>query len=1107
MSTSSPSLFDQHGSFDQQKRPAAALVVALLAGVLAVLGAIALPFLPVKERTAVLSWPGQSAGNTVVGNTNAPLLSYFPESLDLRVPCRIVAEAAARPVDSTLFSTIPTSSSLATTRGLVVQVAGPEGARSLRVVVRGETLLAAPAAKFADPGCQALVVRANRSETVVEAQGAPGAALVRRGTNLRPQIDGFYTDLSGMRGDEALAGLSANAVVDTRFLTAPTALKLGVLVATVVLLLVSLVALALIDRRGPKSRRVPWRRLFAVRPVDAVVAAALAIWHVIGANTPDDNYLATMARAAGGDGYIANYYRYFGAPDDPVGWFYQVIRLMTETGAASPWLRLPALFVNFGTWIVLSRFVLPRLLRNSSKPAALIGGWSAALVFLCFVFAYDNGLRPEPWIAFGVLGVWALVEHAVTARRLLPLGFAGILASLTLTCGPTGAMVYFTGILAARPLLRLAKGKAARLGSGESRARTILAWGAILAPIVAAFCAVSLIGFWRISYGAFRAATTAKIVVGPYLHWYEEIARYQGLMGFSPDGAFSRRFPMLLTLLLLLVVAGTLWRAAITARLGRHSRLDLRIAPTRRLVGLTFVGLLCLMLTPTKPTHHFGAFAGLGAAAVATGVGAVLAISTARTRALFAAALLFLIGLTYTAPNDWWYPAGYGAPFRTTAIRFGVSLGTVFYYLGGLALAVAFFLHLFGNGGRLERILLERRLVASGILLGAVLTVVVELGATSVQALTVHYSSAARNISAVTGGDKCGLADTVLVDTDPQKSILTPASDAGSASDVLLGAGARGFAITTPQDQGTATLLAQANLPDVGPTVDPMHPVPPADPADLVGFGLDPKATPLVISATGQSFGPVTTGAGPANPAPPFAELTSGWYRLPEDTALVTLAAVGYFPTSAVRLEFSPANERDPRGPVIPMVAANPAPGWRDLRLGDIPKNAKAVRVTVRLDLPGPSQWIALTPPRAPKPVTLQQAIGRTDPVFADWEDGLGFPCMRPFGYRNGIVELPKYRISPDRVTDAAFHPWMDAYGGGPLGVVESMTHAVTLPTYLRGALAVDWGKAQRLVPRAQGGPPDVTTRTVTRSGLANPGPLGSGVAGSSWEVDPSKLH
>ncbi|WP_040585818.1 arabinosyltransferase domain-containing protein [Segniliparus rugosus] len=1098
MSTSSLS------SPDQPKRPPAALVVALLAGVLAVLGAVAVPFLPVKERTAALTWPSR-----VVGNTNAPLLSYFPESFDLRVPCRVVADKAAAPGDTTIFSTIPASSSLATTRGLVVRVVGPEGARSLQVVLRGETLVTADAAKFADPGCQALVVRSTRSETAVEAHGAPAVSVHRTGANLRPQIVGFYTDLSGARDDQALAGLRANAVVDSRFLTEPTPLKLGVLVATSVLLLISLIALALGDRRGPSRRPIPWRLLLTPRPADAVVASALAVWHVIGANTPDDNYLATMARASKDGGYIANYYRYFGAPDDPVGWFYQIIKLMTETGVSSPWLRLPTLFVNLGTWIVLSRFVLPRLLRQTSKAAALIGGWSAALVFLCFVLAYDNGLRPESWIALGVLGTWALVEHGITARRLLPIGLAGITASATLTCGPTGAMVYFTAILAARPLLRLFKEKAARLMPGSGRGHVVFAYAAILAPIAAAFCSVSLIGFWRISYGAFRAATAAKIVVGPRLHWYEEIARYQGLMGFSPDGAFSRRFPMLIMLLVLVVVAGILWRAAITARLGRHARLDLRVGPTRRIVGLTFVGLLCLMLTPTKPTHHFGAFAGLGAAVVAAGAAAVLAIATARTRAVYAAALLFLIGLTYTAPNDWWYPAGYGAPFRTTAIRFGVSLGTVFYYLGGLALAVAFFLHLFGNGGRLGRVLLDRRFIASGILIGALLTLVVELGATSVQAATVSYSTGARSVSAVAGRGECGLADAVLVDTDPQKSILRPVSDSGSAADALLGEGARGFAITTPHDQNTESLLAQANLPDVGPTVDPLHPVPPADPADLIGFGLDPKATPLVISATGQS-------AGAAGAVPPLAELTSRWYRLPENPALITLAAVGYFPTSAVQLEFSPASGGDlhddpsknkAQGPSVAMIAADRAPGWRDLRLGDIPKNAKAVRVKVRLDLPGPSQWIALTPPRVPKLATLQQVVGRTDPVFADWEDGLGFPCMRPFGYRNGVIELPKYHISPDRVTDSAFRPWMDAFGGGPGGIVESVAHAVTMPTYLKGALGVDWGKAQRLIPREQGLPAEVTTETVTRSGLANPGPLGSGVAGSSWETDPSKLH
>ena len=48
------------------------------------------------------------------------------------------------------------------------------------------------------------------------------------------------------------------------------------------------------------------------------------------------------------------------------------------------------------------------------------------------------------------------------------------------------------------------------------------------------------------------------------------------------------------------------------------------LGPTRRLVGVAFASLLLLMFTPTKFTHHFGVFAGFGAA-----VGAVVAIAVA----------------------------------------------------------------------------------------------------------------------------------------------------------------------------------------------------------------------------------------------------------------------------------------------------------------------------------------------------------------------------------------------------------------------------------------------------------------------------------------------
>lgn len=73
----------------------------------------------------------------------------------------------------------------------------------------------------------------------------------------------------------------------------------------------------------------------------------LALWHVFGANTSDDGYLLGMARVSEHSGYMANYFRWFGVPEAPFGWYYDVLALFAKVSTASMWMRLPALIDLF----------------------------------------------------------------------------------------------------------------------------------------------------------------------------------------------------------------------------------------------------------------------------------------------------------------------------------------------------------------------------------------------------------------------------------------------------------------------------------------------------------------------------------------------------------------------------------------------------------------------------------------------------------------------------------------------------------------------------------------------------------------------------------------
>ena len=115
-------------------------------------------------------------------------------------------------------------------------------------------------------------------------------------------------------------------------------------------------------------------------------------------------------------------------------------------------------------------------------------------------------------------------------------------------------------------------------------------------------------------------------------------------------------------------------------------------------------------------------------------------------------------------------------------------------------------------------------------------------------------------------------------------------------------------------------------------------------------------------------------------------------------------------------------------------------PAWRNLRvpLSAIPSRGHAgARSSPPTRTWRPQHWIAVTPPRIPQLQTLQDVVGREDPVLLDWLVGLAFPCQRPFGHQNGVTEVPKWRILPDRFGAEANSPVMDYLGGGPLGITE----------------------------------------------------------------------
>ena len=113
---------------------------------------------------------------------------------------------------------------------------------------------------------------------------------------------------------------------------------------------------------------------------------------------------------------------------------------LASVSTAGVWMRLPATLAGIGCWLIISHWVLRRLGPGRGGLAAnRVAVFTAGAVFVAAWLPFNNGLRPEPLIALGVLVTWMLVERAIALRRLAPAAVAIIVAMLTATLAPQGS--------------------------------------------------------------------------------------------------------------------------------------------------------------------------------------------------------------------------------------------------------------------------------------------------------------------------------------------------------------------------------------------------------------------------------------------------------------------------------------------------------------------------------------------------------------------------------------------------------------------------------------------------------------------------------------------
>lgn len=1021
--------------------------LAIVLGLFAAACAISYPFLPIVQDTAKITWPAGSDTRPV----NAPLTGYWAQDLRVDVPCATIRSVEGRePGGGMLFSTIPGARS---ENGAGMQLRVQNGV--LSAFSRGQQVARQP---LPATGCD-VQFDSTATHTTLRVAGTP---VYDSGGDVRPRVVGIYTDITSVK--DPIKGLNVAITTDTRYQSSPTGLKVAIGVFGVLSLIGCLIAVNRLDakgaRRAPRWAPVGWWKLTAR---DVTVFGVLGAWVIIGPVTSDDGYILTMARVADQVGYLTNYHRWFGVAEAPFGWNDHIYQLMAQVSTVPPWIRLPSFLLGLISWLLISREVMPRLgtqVRNSRAAS-----WAAATVFLVWWMPFNNGVRPEPWAALGSLIALCAVERTLVTRRLLPLCLGLIGAAFALAATPTALIAVAPFLVAARPLFHMLRSRARDGG-----------WLPVLGPIAAAGFIVLIVVFVDQTFATITEATRLRSVVGPNDPWYGELSRYELLFANSADGSMTRRFPVLL----LILCTGT----CLVVLLRRSRIQGAALGPARRLIGTTALFFLLLALTPTKWTHHFGAFAAVGSAMAAL---TALATSTTvlrskRNRAAFTAGLLVVAALAATGPNAYWFVSGIGVPwFDKAPSVHGFHLSTVLLLAAAVAAVIAFVENVRAQRPGLPPPVTERR--GRALRLGSMSLVVVcgivvgfefaSMGK-AIQKQAGSYSLGAANVAHLFG-KSCNLSDHVMVEKDPVSSVLKTVN-----------------VPTVPDKQAIPNPALPAANEDNGKTETGFH-------TDPKGDGGDPLSGPPhgFTTATVPMWSSYHDAKGPTG------RLRTDWYALPADHANAQLAVAVAAPqnkATSVDFEFGTQTPQGVKVVKTEQVLATSVGTaqkagddkgkwkWTDERVqvGDLARDVTVVRVVVRDDDVTDDGWVAVSAPRLPVFTTLTQRVGDA-PVYMDWPAAFVYPCMNPVASHDGISEIPAYRITAGDLALEA--DWADNVGGGPNGWLQELADEPEVPSYLQGDPSQAWGQLIKIEPYTQGVAPHVVHGEQVEWGWWSPGP------------------
>jgi arabinosyltransferase C len=399
----------------------------------------------------------------------------------------------------------------------------------------------------------------------------------------------------------------------------------------------------------------------------------------------------------------------------------------------------------------------------------------------------------------------------------------------------------------------------------------------------------------------------------------------------------------------------------------------------------TVLAFVLLLPTPSKPSHHFGAIAGVGAPflALILVAGPGLVRASVRTRdgkvpvpAVLASAVaaVAVIALAGHGRNRWGFMWGLGMPswLDYPSVR-GFFFDQPEWWIAVLvviALLVALVTTWRGRGWRPWSLMVAIPILCT-VALGASTARMVADFALSAANTQTTYSPAGDSWQDPSA-TRCGAERAIDVLT-PQRAPLLSRDPVPAADD-------------EPRDEA---FPRDAFLPASRP------------PADL------PRGLPVW-----GSFRPPSEGRSPDSRTGTF---TTGWFRLPagptRDVALTTEVSGRLGQGNSLRLEYGRADAFGPGVVPIGSSASRETSDGTDWHTVDmtksqvVPPDASLVRLVATDTTTDVGGWLAFTAPLAQRWAPMSTVLPRDGTFTVQWENAVLFPCIHQPIQQNGVTQ------------------------------------------------------------------------------------------------------